>query len=501
MKFKSSLMVAECSPARPGSKAVTTIVIIAQKTWRRNILDNRFLVASFLIILLMVVSGFVMGREMNERRRSDFHRRTSAVKNLEQVQVIKAPSPLAFIADGGEGVLPWMVTIKPEYVDTTALAQLQRSFIEFFPLIDWIFVVAVIMSLVALFFSFDLVAGEKEAGLLALQLSHPIRRSDFILGGYLGTVLSFCPVLLVGLLANLLIVSAMGSVTLDVNHLVRVGLTAWLALLYVSIFVLSGVLMSTLFHQSAAALISGLMIWTMFVVIIPQAGGALAVAMIRLPTDQQLQREINRVKDQLGRFSISGEMIRDIVSGPGNHREKQQRIDQWAAKLEVRYEKQYREMERRIGDVIRDYAHRRDQQVLLAQHLARLSPTAIFQSAVTELSNTGLPHHWNFLKNARMYRSRFAEYSDRTKRAKRDQAKPTAQGSAGIDGFTIHAVFHRDYSHIPVDEKTFPAFVDQWPPIRESLRRALLDVGLLIIMNVFLLAMAWVRFLRYDVRS
>lgn len=456
--------------------------------------------ASALTLVLLLTSAFLMSREFNERLRSDFQRRSAAPKNLEQVGVVKTPSPLAFIADGGEGELPWSVNVKPDYVDTSGFGVPRRTLIETFPLIDWAYVVTVVLSLMALFFSYDLVAGEKEAHLLSYQLSYPIRRSAFLLGGYLGTLLSFCPLLVVGILGNLLIVSTIGGVAISSDHLVRVSLVVVLALAFVSSFVLLGTLMSSLFHHSASALISGLIVWTLLVIIIPQGSGAVAAVLIRLPTDQQLQQKIRSVQNQLSRYSISSEMIRDIVNGPGSRDEKQRHIDKLAAEVETRYEEQQREMERNIGLVIDDFSRNRDQQVFLAQRLARLSPAGLFLFAATDLCNTGLSHHWNFLENAKRYRSLFAEYSNLAKRANRNKAKPTSQGSAGMGGFTISVVFSRDYSRIPVDAATFPAFVDHWPPLSQSLKHALFDIGLLGLLNVFLFGVTYVQFLRYDVR-
>lgn len=474
--------------------------IIAEKTFLRNLLDLRFLVAAVLVLVLMLASGFLMSRELSERLRNDFQRRSRAIKNLEQVVVVKSPSPLAFVADGGEGELPWSVNIKPEYVDTSGLGLPTRSLIETFPLPDWAFVVVVVLSLVALFFSYDLVTGEKESRLLPWQLSNPVRRSDFILGAYLGTLLSFFPLVLIGLLGNLLIILTTGALAITADHLVRLVLVVILSLALVSVFVLLGILMSSFFHQSAAALISGLILWTLLVIIVPQGSGALATVFARVPTDQQLQREIRSVQIQLGRYTISSEMIHDIVNGPGSREEKQQRINKLAADLEARAEEQERQMQRRIGQVIEEYSRKRDRQVLLSQSIARLSPAALFQSAATELSNTGLSHHWNFLENAERYRSTFAAYTYLARQANKDKAKPSSEGSASTGGFTISVVFTRDYSEVPVDTATFPAFVDHWPPLRKSLGRALLDIGLLAFVNILLFVASYVRFLRYDVR-
>ena len=57
----------------------------------------------------------------------------------------------------------------------------------FFPAPDFVYVVKVILSLVALLFGFDQVSRERESGVLRLMLSNPVSRGTVFSGSGWGT--------------------------------------------------------------------------------------------------------------------------------------------------------------------------------------------------------------------------------------------------------------------------------------------------------------------------
>ena len=56
--------------------------------------------------------------------------------------------------------------------------------------IDWAFVIGYVLSLIALLFTFDSVAGEREHGTLRLMLANPIPRHTVLIGKFLGAFIS-----------------------------------------------------------------------------------------------------------------------------------------------------------------------------------------------------------------------------------------------------------------------------------------------------------------------
>ena len=70
--------------------------------------------------------------------------------------------------------------------------------------LDFLFIVGTVFSLLALLFTCDAVAGEKEAGTLRINLSNPLPRDVFLwsklIGGYIVFVVPFLVSFLLGLL-------------------------------------------------------------------------------------------------------------------------------------------------------------------------------------------------------------------------------------------------------------------------------------------------------------
>jgi ABC-type transport system involved in multi-copper enzyme maturation permease subunit len=63
-----------------------------------------------------------------------------------------------------------------------------NPFLQTFEELNWSFIAAMIISFVALLFTFDAVSGEKESKTLALALSNSISRGTLLLGKYLSAI-------------------------------------------------------------------------------------------------------------------------------------------------------------------------------------------------------------------------------------------------------------------------------------------------------------------------
>ena len=62
-------------------------------------------------------------------------------------------------------------------------------FLDYFYRIDLVFIFQFVLSLLALLFAYDTIAGEREAGTLRLTMSHPIRRGSILGAKYLGAMI------------------------------------------------------------------------------------------------------------------------------------------------------------------------------------------------------------------------------------------------------------------------------------------------------------------------
>jgi hypothetical protein len=88
---------------------------------------------------------------------------------------------------------------------------------------DWAFTIGVRVSFVAILFTFDTIAGEKQQGTLRLVLAGVVPRSSVVLGKFAGTLISISLPLIIAILLNLLIINVFGSVQLSAGHWGRIG--------------------------------------------------------------------------------------------------------------------------------------------------------------------------------------------------------------------------------------------------------------------------------------
>ena len=105
--------------------------------------------------------------------------------------------------------------------------------------IDWVFIFGVLLSLMALLFTFDAFIGEKERGTLKLVMAQSLPRHTLLLGKFLGAMLALAIVLSLSIVVNLLIVLALSKVNLGLVEAGAIG-GLWVVYRYSTSPALSG---------------------------------------------------------------------------------------------------------------------------------------------------------------------------------------------------------------------------------------------------------------------
>ncbi|MDE0682923.1 MAG: ABC transporter permease subunit, partial [Candidatus Poribacteria bacterium] len=122
---------------------------------------------------------------------------------LEVSKLILKPTALSVFANGLADALPSYLGMTRNGVTQGAPA-LVSSLSYMLGHLDFLFVVGTVFSLLALLFTFDAVAGEREAGTLRITLANSLPRDLFLwsklIGGYVVFVVPFLVSLLFGLL-------------------------------------------------------------------------------------------------------------------------------------------------------------------------------------------------------------------------------------------------------------------------------------------------------------
>jgi ABC-2 type transport system permease protein len=189
---------------------------------------------------------------------------------------------LADAASGSSAVFLAMFTLSPEGV----------SFLR----VDLF--VAIAAPLLGVGFAFDAVNGERHEGTLPRLLSQPIHRDDVINGKFAAGL----AIIAVALTAAMALISGFGLLRLGIapteGEIVR--LVAWLALtiLYVSLWLAFGTLLSVVIRRAATSALVGLGVW--FFVAVPQFGQLLVslVAAVIAPGGASAADQLNALSTQ-----------------------------------------------------------------------------------------------------------------------------------------------------------------------------------------------------------
>ena len=117
--------------------------------------------------------------------------------------VDRPPNPLSIFNQGLDKRLGNAIEITLGSVPMLWDAEKHGSdnpFLRLFSSIDLVAIFQVVLSLLALLFAYDAIAGEHEAGTLRLMMSHPVRRGQILAAKYIGAMVCLMTPLLISLL-------------------------------------------------------------------------------------------------------------------------------------------------------------------------------------------------------------------------------------------------------------------------------------------------------------
>jgi ABC-type transport system involved in multi-copper enzyme maturation permease subunit len=395
------------------------------------------------------------------------------------------PAPLSFLALGLELVLPNVAEtpagrIDPPIVMRLGNNQSRDNLYEFFygPL-DLVFVVAVVMSLLAIILTYGAIAGEKEQGTLGLVLSNAVPRAQIILAKAAANALVLVVPFLLAVVLSLTIVEIQGGgISAIPGAWMSVGLGVLLSILLIGFFANLGLLVSALTRQAVPALVVLLLAWVFFYGVYPRLSAAAAQILSPAPSEAQVALEKAQIKRDIdkGREAeidkVAQTMPQDWKSPAFKEGEKKQQ------EIHDKYQAQ---MEERWRAIDRDVAVRRNARNALTAGIARLSPVSSFIRPMAELGRTGWLEFGHFQGQV----GRFEEVLNRDIFNKQRTTR-TGRGVAIMN---------------EADPNT-PAPVFSYAPLAtgDIVRNVLPDLVILLAVNLVLFAGTFVAFIRYDAR-
>lgn len=371
-----------------------------------------------------------------------------------------------------------------------------------FRFIDLSFIVAVVFSLLAVLFTYDAVNGEKERGTLQLTFANAVPRAQYILGKFAGAWLGLVLPLLVPMLLSLLLL-AVTAVPMTAEEWGRTVLLFGGAVLYVTVFVALGILLSTLTPRSSASFLYALVLWVCVVFIVPRAGTTLAGHLVPVPTVAETEaRQDAFAKDRWVRYESQMQSRWKERNAPleGMTREEREayrdeKMWEWMEQDDQDRKQVQTDIDEQARRLTEELRNRRTEQERLAFTLSRLSPASSFQLAAMNLAGTDIALKTRYEDALNDYRTLFNEYKE--KKAKESGNSGGFRIEVNSDtGVKIDAGRERGV----LDLTGMPQFAHPSPSAAEMMRSAFIDLGLLGLFSLAAFAGAFVRFLRYDVR-
>jgi ABC-type transport system involved in multi-copper enzyme maturation permease subunit len=472
------------------------ILNLIRKDILENLLSLRFILSLLLIILLFAASGFIFivrhtqqtedYWKRNNESLSGFRNQADQLYKLAfyEQEIWRKPKALTFCVGGHEKSLPncfggdvfhfaWWVKGRHNFL------------LPYFGDIDWVFIISLPLSFMVLLFTYDSICGEREAGTLRLMLSGRVRRHTVLLGKYLGAMCTIGILVLIGVLVNLIIIVCRGRIGIAGSGWLRIIAVLLISLLYLSVFVLLGLLISSRSSHSINSMVIVLLAWVGLVILIPCLGRAISDVFYKAPSDAEWTRRYSEMLDQLNHDAQAGKFGKnaDGYHPDPNHPS----VNPPAA---ARYWKAFSAFVMRQ----RENGHgQRVAQALAGRRFACLSPAVLYQQVSETIAGTGIHRCVSIWEQIKRYQGQLKEY---------------ILAKDAEDSDSLHLLFcledavknWKAISNKPMDFDTVPKFQEHDLALGQSMKLAIWDIGLLVLFNLVFFAASFVSFLRYDVR-
>ncbi|MFC1528699.1 ABC transporter permease subunit [Candidatus Latescibacterota bacterium] len=532
---------------------------ITMKEFHQHLISFRFVVCFILSVILIGVSVYYRSTNYSERLKDYNGAVINSHNELEQIEALsflqpkvhRPPSKGSIFVEGIEGNLGTEVTISHHSIPTEAIGgNTINQFAAASKGFDFSDVVVILLSLLAFLLSYDVISGEKERGLLGLSLSNSIPRHQILFGKYLGGLLPLIFSVTAGMMVGILIILFIPDIQISGYFILRICLLYTASLIFLSLMLLLGIIVSSITRQSFISLIFLLFIWVLFVFIVPRAAQYSALQLKSVTSKRGVNEQIAQLKNEMNgkinehKKTINPQRLNAAMNSRGEKGfmlttgfnppqtvEYYRQHFAYAVPLQIDYAQHFWNIERlHIDDL--------DKQADFASVLAEFSPTSIYKRISETVTGTDRANHKSFLNAVRRYRLEIIDYiesqggfssglyfmqydynpSEVEIRLSNEfapiQRKAMAIFQSGqregleeikqkfsqkLQELRQYGKDHPNEARKP-DLSGMPVFRFTPPDILYDVKRSMVGLGFLIFLNILGFLVAHVAFLKYDVR-
>jgi ABC-type transport system involved in multi-copper enzyme maturation permease subunit len=493
---------------------------IIAREFLNNILDLRFIVSLVLCIVITIACVMILVHDYQQQMK-DYYARVNIedeiLDNYAPAELVRL-SLMVLIQKPPERFRPLIIGIQgnedEDSFDYNPLPIL-------FPALDFLFIVTIIMSLLAMLFSHDAIAGERQNGTLRLMISNSISRTTILFGKFIGGSASLIIPFILVLLAGVLYISVNPSIQWDGSVWLELALLTAASITFITLFYLLGLLVSSFSRYSSTSILNCLFLWVMLILVVPNVCTYISAQLCRIPSIKETETKQDEIKypalkavrkhmnEAAEKFRLKyGGLFSEFESmeygGIGtwhflgreadsvHQKAAQQRAEEdpeFKAMMDAfrgEYEMARKEFNRILkeagfDELGRDLGRKSVSQTKLAKNLACISPFANFVYIARDLTGTGLRSLDYFERIKEEYEEQFQSYAE-------EKISDARKKNPAID---------EEYY---LDVRDRPRFVFKEEALKDKLGEVLPYWGILVLFNVVFFAAAFTGFMRYDVR-
>ncbi len=465
-----------------------------------NLNNLRFTIGSLLIIITSVVAVWVLSlnyqEELNDYQQSITSQDEAISQYAHLNRIWSFVNPIVPPSDFSPIIQLKKANDADGMFEDNGISSLTST-------LDLILITGILLSLLAILFSYDSISGEREDGTLKLVLSNHLPRPLLLTGKWIGGTLTIWVPYLIMLIIVAIILLINPTIQWNESHWISFSLIGIAGLIYLSLFYLVGMLCSILSRNSGTSILISLFIWVVFVLVIPNTSPFLASQLIEVPSVFKIEKETRRItgverdniirtnsialiKQYNDKYQIHAEKILD------GSQEEQKRLLSQTPELEPII----RNLRSELDNIVTEANKHQDklaeslsenlrlrsvQQTKLSTQIASLSPYASFLFITTNLTDNGLDKEGSENRQSEAYTNILSEYLQK----KKEEAQKA------------DATFNEN-SYI--DLKDRPRFIYHSETIADRVKSTTSYWGILIIFNGLLLISSFIAFNKYDIR-
>lgn len=487
------------------------ISLLIQKELKNILLSPKFTATFLVCSLLILISVFIGINEYDNAVRQFDTNQLIAQQDIAQSSswhqvrniVHREPTPMQIFVSGlhfDVGRLSGISSFSD--VKLTRSPYSDETLFAIFRFIDFAFIVQVVLSLFAILFTYDAINGERENGTLKLAFANSVSRASYLISKFIGIWLGLIIPLLIPILIGLLLVLLFKVPVTGSEWLSILGLIG-LSVLYITLFIGVGILVSALTRKSSLSFLLLLVIWIGGVLILPRIGVMAAGQIVEI--EPIAQTEAKQEAYQQARWTQYSEQLSEVWQ----QREQEMEGLSEDERRNYRDEKEWEWLE--IDDMLRkevqtdivdnnrklleDVQNKKVVQQQLAFNLARLSPVSSYRLAAMNISGTDIGMKSRYEESMRTYKDTFVAH------AQRKQEESGESGGFRIEVDSNEGVkidFGRNDQTL--DTSDLPRYNAPLVLASNTFGNSILDFGLLGIFIILSFGGSFLAFVRYDMR-